>query len=187
VRVLEERCGHLMADADRREQRARAIAESCPEHGKEIQYLRHLASWCWAAMNQQESARRAIAAAAGNVLLALRDHGTAVPADTLAAWLTRVITAQGKVLRRPAGYPTLAGCLRGGGCDHDGLSAQLAAEIAAALGLYRAAGRGSSPRSRGGRARPARRPAGLRHQTEVAGPGGPPAPAGGDTAAAVSR
>jgi hypothetical protein len=135
VRVLEQRCGHLMVDADRREERARAIAESCLEHGSEIKYLRHLASWYWAAMNQQESARRAIIGAAGSTLLALRDHTGPVPAEVLSTWLDKLIHAQDRVLRRPAGYPTLADCLRGGGCDHDGLTPELAAEIASALGI----------------------------------------------------
>lgn len=135
VRTLEARCGALMVDADRREEKARQRAEDCGEHGQEIQHLRHVASWYWAAMGQQEAARRAIVGALGNTVLGLRHHTEPIDPAELAAWLDKAIAAQSKVTRRPAAYPTLADCLRAGGCDHDGLCDGLKAEIAGALGL----------------------------------------------------
>jgi hypothetical protein len=60
VGLLERRCGHLMVDADRREERALKQAGSCEYHGHEIQHLRHMADWCWAEANRQEGARQAI-------------------------------------------------------------------------------------------------------------------------------
>ena len=135
VSLLERRCGHLMVDADRREERATKIAEDCAEHGKEIQYLRHMANWQWAAANQQQSARWAIVTALGNTEMGLAHRSEPVPVDVLATWLRKAIDAQSKVLRRADGYPTLADCLRGGGCEHEGLSDGLKAEIAGALGL----------------------------------------------------
>lgn len=133
--VLERRCGHLMADADRREERARKAAEDCAEHGKEIQHLRHLASWCWAAEQHADSQRRAVVAAIGNASLALRGRTEPVPASEVTAFLDRITAAQKKVRKGHPGYPTLADCLRGGGCDHDGLSGALVAEIAQVLGI----------------------------------------------------
>jgi hypothetical protein len=136
VRQLEANLGHLIVDADRREERARKNAEDCAEHGKEIQYLRHMASWNWASMNQQEAARRAVVMANLKSATGLRgDPEAMVRAADVAAWLEKNADAQEKVLRRPEGYPTMADCLRGGGCDHDGLSGELKAEIAEALGL----------------------------------------------------
>jgi uncharacterized protein (DUF3084 family) len=127
--------GALMVDADRREQRAAQRAEDCGEHGREIQYLRHLTSWYWASMVQQESARQAIVMMNLNTAKRMRDLSAdaTVKAADVADWLGKNVDAQRKVLRRPAGYPTLADCARAGGCEHDGLSDGVQAEVAAAL------------------------------------------------------
>jgi hypothetical protein len=137
VRQYQTSNGALMVDADRREQRASERALSCTEHGKELQYLRHLASWYWASMVQQESARQAIVMMNLNTAKGMRELGAdaTVEAARVAGWLTKNVDAQNKVLRRPAGYPTLADCLRAGGCDHDGLGDGVKAEIAEALHL----------------------------------------------------
>jgi hypothetical protein len=134
VSVLEARCGHLMVDADRREERARKIAESCAEHGTEITYLRHMASWCWSDAQKEGAARRAIV---GALQVLIRDRlgdgrgdGT-VPVPALAAWLHKAIDAQNRPMRKH-GFPTLADCQRAGGCEHDALSPELAAVALAA-------------------------------------------------------
>ncbi|MDA8320411.1 MAG: hypothetical protein M0030_11470 [Actinomycetota bacterium] len=138
--MLEQRAGHLMVDADRRERAALDRAADCTEHGREIRHLRHLASWYWAIDEHSDAARRAIVAALGNWRIALGDRATPVPAAELRAALDGIIAAQQKVMRRPAGYPTLADCLRAGGCDHDSLSGPVKAEIAEVLGLTAPAG-----------------------------------------------
>jgi hypothetical protein len=138
VRQYQQSNGALIVDADRREQRAALAAEDCGEHGKQLQYLRHVASWYWAAMVQQESARWAVVTANMNTAKRLREELAARPtvdAAQVAGWLDKNADAQSKVLRRPSGYPTLADCVRGGGCDHDGLSDGVKAEVAEALGL----------------------------------------------------
>jgi hypothetical protein len=139
-RMLEQRAGNLLVDADRRERAALDRAASCIEHGREIQHLRHLASWYWAIDEHSDAARRAIVAALGNFRIALDGRDTPVPAAELRAALDKVLAAQQRVMRRPANFPTLADCLRGGGCSHDGLSSQVRAEIAEALGLAAPAG-----------------------------------------------
>lgn len=138
--MLEQRAGHLIVDADRRERAALDQSASCIEHGREIQHLRHLASWYWAIDEHSEAARRTIVAALGNFRLTLDDRDTPVPAAELRAALDKVLAAQQRVMRRPANFPTLADCLRGGGCDHDSLSDQVKAEIAEAFGLTAPAG-----------------------------------------------
>lgn len=137
VRRYQGGNGALMVDADRRERRAAENALSCTEHGKELQYLRHTVSWYWAAMVQQESARQGVVMANQNTAGRMRGHGpdAMVRASDVADWLEKNVDAQNKVLRRPAGYPTLADCLRAGGCEHDGLADGVKAEIAAALQL----------------------------------------------------
>lgn len=137
VRRYQESNGALMVDADRRERRASENALSCDEHGKELQYLRHLTSWYWAAMVQQESARQGIVMMNLNTAKRMREQGAdaTVEAARVAEWLEKNVEAQKKVLRRPTGYPSLADCLRAGGCEHDGLGDGVKAEIAAALHL----------------------------------------------------
>jgi outer membrane murein-binding lipoprotein Lpp len=129
--------GALMVDADRREQRAALAAEDCAEHGKGLRYLRHLTGWYWAAMVQQEDARQAVVMMNLNTAKRMREQGAdaTVKAADVAAWLEKNVSAQRKVLRRPAGYPTLADCARAGGCDHDGLADGVKAEVAEALGI----------------------------------------------------
>lgn len=131
----ERRCAALLVDADRREQRATKIAESCAEHGKEIQYLRHIASWYWAGLNQQEEARADMITSLMLTIQGLGNRTEPVPVDTLTTWLNKAVKAHDKVFRRPKGYRALADCLADGTCDHDGLTDGLAAEIAEALGL----------------------------------------------------
>lgn len=139
VSQLRSSNGALMVDADRRERRALDLSADCTAHGDEIQYLRHCASWYWNSMNDSEEARHAIVGALGKTVLNLRrtpgtfTSGT-VKASDLVAWLEGAIDKQNKPLKRH-GYPTLADCLRAGGCDHDGLSDPVKAEIAEALGL----------------------------------------------------
>jgi hypothetical protein len=138
VSQLRSSNGALMVDADRREQRARLIAEDCEAHGREIQYLRHCASWYWQSMNDSDEARQAVVTA--NMLTArnLREHGAdaTVKAADVAGWLDKNTGKQDKALRRH-GYPTLADCLRStaGKCEHDGLSSQVKADIVKELGL----------------------------------------------------
>lgn len=136
IRTLEGRCGHLMVDADRREERAWKTAESCAEHGREITHLRHLSSWYWAASGHADACRQAIVMAMFNLADNLR-HDRVDPA-AIPGLLDKAVHVQSKVLRRPPGYPTLADCLRGGGCEHDGLAPGLAAEIATELGVRKA-------------------------------------------------
>jgi len=134
VRLLESRCGHLMVDADRREERARQLAGDCGEHGKEIQYLRHVASWYWDAMTRAESARMAMITP---LLLARRDlddNALPIPVKDVIRWLDEAVKGDQKAIGK-RGYPTLADCIRGGGCEHDGLSEGIRAEIARALGI----------------------------------------------------
>lgn len=137
ISTLESRCGHLMVDANRREERATEIAESCPEHGKEIQRLRHLSSWYWAASGHSDDCRKAVVGAIINASMAMRDRAEPVAPADLVKFLDKITDAQKRVTRRPIGYPTLADCLRAGGCDHDGLCGGLTAEVAAELGVAR--------------------------------------------------
>jgi len=129
VTRLESRCGHLMVDADRREERALRQAESCEYHGEEIQRLRHMADWCWSNGNRQESARQSIVM----VLFMLADKCEAsesVPGAEVASWLRKAIDAQRKTGREP-GFPTFADCQRAGGCDHPALSPSLSEAVRA--------------------------------------------------------
>jgi hypothetical protein len=129
--------GALMVDADRRERRAAQNALSCTEHGKEIQYLRHVASWYWQCMNDSDEARHAIVGALGKTVLDLSvNPDYTVTAAELSGKLQKAIDKQNKPLRRH-GYPTLADCLRSaaGGCEHEGISDAVKKEIAEALGL----------------------------------------------------
>ena len=132
VTTLSSSCGHLMVDADRREERARKEAHDCAAHGREIHYLRHMASWQWAAHEESESAYRGLVSAL--ILVSQRLTGEPVPAGVLAGWLGKAIDAGNKHLGRRK-FPSLADCLRAGGCDHDGLSDGLKADIAEALGI----------------------------------------------------
>jgi hypothetical protein len=125
-----------MVDADRREQRALSLLPDCDAHRRELQYLRHCVSWYWESMNVSDQARMAIVGQLGNLVLSIRKGsmpGTVKAAD-LVTWLEKAIDAQKRPLRRQ-GYPTLADCIRAGGCEHDGLSDAVKADIAEALGL----------------------------------------------------
>lgn len=122
-----------LVDADRREQRALALLPDCDAHRREIQYLRHCASWYWQSMTTAEEARRAIVGGLLVTAQRLRPEVTFTGAE-LSAMLGRAVDRQDKPLRRK-GYPTLADCLRAGGCDHDGLSDAVKADIAKELGL----------------------------------------------------
>jgi hypothetical protein len=130
--------GHLMVDADRREQRARLIAQSCAEHGKEIVYLRHMTSWYWDSMNNSDEARGAVVTGLSLTARDLRARGAdaMVKAAGVADWLDKAIKRQDRPLRRQ-GYPTLADCLRSaaGDCAHESLSDEVKADIAKELGL----------------------------------------------------
>ena len=131
--------GALIADADRREQRALALLPDCEAHRRELHYLRHMASWNWHTMNDAEEARQAIVGELGNTVLSLKKHAApdaTVKASDLLTWLEKAIDKQDRPLRRKS-YPTLADCLRSDahGCEHEGLSADLVADIAKALGL----------------------------------------------------
>lgn len=136
VSQLRSGNGALMVDADRRERRAAEAALSCTEHGRELQYLRHCVSWYWDSMNVSDQARMAIVSA--NLLTAkgLREGhwGEQVDAAEVAEWLEKNADAQKRPLKGRA-YPTLADCIRAGGCDHDGLSDDVKRDIAEALGL----------------------------------------------------
>ena len=130
--------GALIADADRREQRALALLPDCEAHRRELHYLRHLASWNWHIMNDAEEARQAIVGALGNTVLAIERgaFGPTVNTADLLTWLEKAIAKQDRPLGRKS-YPTLADCLRSpaGTCEHEGLSADLVFDIAKALGL----------------------------------------------------
>lgn len=134
VRLLETRCGHLMVDADRREERARDEAWSCPEHGKRILSNERLAWWHWANSGYQEQQRQAIVTA---LILVQRDElarrSEPVPVDLLCKWLDKCVAAQRKVRKHPEGWPPLGDYLTGR--DGFGPPAAMKAEIAEALGL----------------------------------------------------
>lgn len=134
VVMLEGRCGHLMTDADRREQRARDEAWSCPEHGKRILYMERLAWWQWASSGHQENARQAIVTALINLKRDELDGRTEpVPVDLLVQWIDRAVDAQNKVRKHPEDWPPLGDYLAGEGGF--GPPAAMKAEIAEALGL----------------------------------------------------
>jgi len=131
----KDRATALYVDGDRREQRALDLLPDCEAHRRELHYLRHMASWNWHAMNDAEQARQAIVTA---LILTARgiDPDSTVKGADVAGWLLKAVDAQDKPLRRKS-YPTLADCLRSDshGCAHDGLSADLVADIAKGLGL----------------------------------------------------
>lgn len=130
----KRRSAALLVDADKRERRALDRLPDCDAHRSEIQYLRHAASWYWDAAQNAEVARSAIV---GELIIAARKlecRKDAIPAAEVAGVLDSATAAQKKHLGKH-GYPTFADCQRGGGCDHDGLSDSLKAEIAGALGL----------------------------------------------------
>jgi hypothetical protein len=134
VHMLESRCGHLMVDAERREERARKIAEDCAEHGKEIQYLRHTASWYWDAMTRAEQARMAMITPLLLARTGLDVAAGPIPAADVIRWLDQAVKGDQKAMGR-RGYPTLADCLRSDGCAHEGLTSGVRAEVAVALGI----------------------------------------------------
>jgi hypothetical protein len=126
-----------MVDRDRQVEIARKEAHDCEFHGREIQYLRHMASWQWQHAQDEYNARSGFV---GALILVRRDLGSEpVPADVLARWLTKAIDAGNKHIGKGK-YPNLADCLRAGVCDHDGLSDGLKADIAEALGITAVAG-----------------------------------------------
>ena len=129
IRDLESRCAALMVDADRRAEAATKRAEDCVEHGKEIQYLRHLASWCWHDGQDADEARRAIVIAMQQFGKQLDDISKPIPPDQLRDWLKRAMAAYDRKSKLPPSYPTLADCQRAGGCNHDDVSPKLRAEI----------------------------------------------------------
>ena len=123
----------LMVDGDRREQRALALLPDCDAHRRELQYLRHCVSWYWSEMTSAEEARQAIVGGLLVTAQRLRPDVTFTGTE-LAGMLQAAVDKQKGPLKRK-GYPTLADCIRGGGCDHDGLSDAVLADIAEALGL----------------------------------------------------
>lgn len=123
----------LMVDGDRREQRALALLPDCDAHRRELQYLRHCVSWYWDNAQTAEEARQAIVAGLLVTARRLRPDVTFTGAE-LAGMLEKAVDRQKGPLKRK-GYPTLADCIRAGGCDHDGLSDAVKADIAEALGL----------------------------------------------------
>jgi hypothetical protein len=133
VSQLRSSNGALMVDADRRERRAAEAALDCTGHGRELQYLRHCTSWYWSKMNDAEDARQAIVGGLLVTAQRLRPDVTFTGAE-LAVMLQKAVDRQKGPLKRK-GYPALADCSRAGGCDHDGLSDAVKADIARALGL----------------------------------------------------
>jgi hypothetical protein len=129
-------------DADRRERRALDLLPDCDAHKREIQYLRHMASWCWDSAQRAEGARGAIVAELILAARGLQHQAEPVPVHVVAEALTKAVGGQKKALARRS-YPTFADCLRAGGCDHDGLSADLKAEIAEAPGSTASEGTGN--------------------------------------------
>lgn len=123
----------VRVDADRREQRALALLPDCEAHRRELQYLRHCASWYWDNAQVSEQARQAIVSALLVTALRLRPEVTFTGAE-LSAMLEAAVDKQKRPLKGRQ-YPTLADCIRAGGCDHDGLSDAVKADIAEALGL----------------------------------------------------
>ena len=121
----------LTVDGDRREQRALALLPDCDAHRRELQYLRHRVSWYWSEMTSAEEAGTSSGRSP-------RDRAAAAPDRDLhrhrrGRELKGHRQAQGPLKRER--HPTLADCIRAGGCDHDGLSDAVLADIAEALGL----------------------------------------------------
>jgi hypothetical protein len=133
VSQLRSSNGALMVDGDRRERRAAEAALDCTEHGRELQYLRHCTSWYWSQMNDAEDARQAIVGGLLVTAQRLRPDVTFTGTE-LAGMLQKAVDRQNGPLNRK-GYPSLADCIRAGGCDHDGLSDDVRADIARVLGL----------------------------------------------------
>lgn len=140
AKVYEEKShnGALMVDADRREQRALALLPDCDAHKRELQYLRHCASWYWHCMNDSDEARAAVVTALMLTAMNAREAGpdATVKAADIAEWLEKAVKKQNEPLRRTS-YPTLADCLRSahGDCEHDSVCGDVIAEVAEALGL----------------------------------------------------
>ena len=84
-------------------------------------------------MTSAEEARQAIVGGLLVTAQRLRPDVTFTGAE-LAGMLQAAVDRQKGPLKRK-GYPTLADCIRAGGCDHDGLSDAVKADIAEALGL----------------------------------------------------
>jgi hypothetical protein len=127
------RSAALMVDGDRRERRAAEAALSCDEHGREIRYLRHMASLCWDDAQRAEEARQGIVRALIVAAQNLEGRTEPVPAEVVARVLLKAVDGQDKALKRPRS--PYAACLHGdGGCGHDGLSDSLKAALAAAPG-----------------------------------------------------
>jgi hypothetical protein len=129
-----DRSAALLVDADRREQRALDLLPDCGAHKREIQYLRHMASWCWESAQRAEEARQAVVSELELAADRVSERAEPVPAHVVAEALRRAAGRQEKALARH-GHPTFADCQRRGGCDHDGLSDEVKAGIAEALGL----------------------------------------------------
>lgn len=132
----EQRCAQLLADGDRREQRALNQLPDCDAHRSEIQYLRHLASWYHDREQQADTARKAMATSLVVTSQRLEGRTDPVPAPDLVKWLRDAARANLNILHgRRKRYPNLADCARAGGCDHDGISDDLKTDIARVLGL----------------------------------------------------
>ena len=129
ITLLESRCGALMVDADRRVEAALKTAEDCAEHGKEIHDLRHVSSYYWAAERHANQARQAIVT---QLILLQRQLGgrtEAIPVEDLRDWIEKALKAYDRSFRKEVDYPTVADCLRAGGCRHDDVSPELRAEL----------------------------------------------------------
>jgi hypothetical protein len=129
IRDLEARYGALMVDANRREEAAAKRAEDCAQHGSEIQYLRHLASWCWNDGQDADEARQAVIVAMQQLAKQLDGITEPVPVDKLRDWLKRAMAAHTRKVNKPPSYPTLADCQRAGGCDHEDIDHRLKAKL----------------------------------------------------------
>jgi hypothetical protein len=131
----QRRYAALSVDADRREQRALRLLPDFQAHRGEIQYLRHMTSWYWNQAQSADEARHAITGPLQATAIRLcAGTDATVKATDVAGWLDRAIDQEKKPLSRK-GYRALADCLREGGCDHDGLSEQVKADIILVLGL----------------------------------------------------
>lgn len=129
----QRRSAALAVDAGRRERRAAEAAMDCQEHGREIRYLRHMASWCWDGEQQAEAARQGIVRMLIVAARGLEGRTDPVPAEVVARELLKAIDGQEKARRRPRS--PFADCLHASDCGHDGLSDALKAEIARILGI----------------------------------------------------
>jgi hypothetical protein len=134
----ENHVAALMVDGDRREQRAMALLPDCEAHRRELQYLRHCASWYWHNMNDSDEARAAVVTALMLTARNAREAGpdATVKAADIADWLEAAVKKQNRPLHRTS-FPTMADCLRSahGDCDHDAVCGDVIAEVVEALGL----------------------------------------------------